>query len=85
MERTLVMERTLLSRPERIRNVFKKHPATILTRAQIMLKCGEGWNIDTKYYSMALSRMVANGEVFSFKLLGRHGYCLSNHDPSVYV
>ena len=75
------MERTL-SRPERIREVFRKHPGVILTRAEICeFVCKNDdknwWQNPTefKYLSMALSRMVQNGEVNTYTLLGKHGYC----------
>jgi hypothetical protein len=71
------MEKSL-SRPEQIRVVLRKHFGVILTRAQIIAECAKDhWNLEDKYFSMALSRMAANGEVDTYQLLGKRGYCLN--------
>jgi len=66
-----------LSRPEQIRKIFRKYPNKILTRREILEKItAHSWFHQDYNYSMALSRMVQNGEVESFNLLGKHGYRL---------
>ncbi len=79
-----------MSRPEQLRRAFRKHSGRILTREQVIRyamgpETLDGWwhNLK-KSYSMALSRMVQSGEVDSYKLLGKHGYCLvDDYTPKV--
>lgn len=80
--RNIVRTSRTVSRPDRIREVFRKYPGVMLTRAEITEKCLalNGWpqtNHDqVKYFSMALSRMVDNSEVTWVNLLGKKAYQL---------
>jgi hypothetical protein len=68
-----------ISRPNRIRRVFRQYTGHYLTRAQVIQRVMKEITphplVDEhKWLSMALSGMNSNGELESVKLLGCRGY-----------
>jgi DNA-binding transcriptional regulator PaaX len=72
-----------LSRPQRIRQVLrnaalKATTQVIMTRAEIIRLC-KPYDGEEQYLSMALSAMVVDGKVATYRLLNKNGYVLTNY------